>query len=68
MKALKFKYEDLEVGIDVEPEAGLADSGDLDTDLSALLIAVGAAAAEQGTAATLFIDELQYVPEEQWLR
>jgi len=43
----------------------LADSGDLETDLAALLIAVGEAAGERGTAAALFIDELQYVAEEQ---
>ncbi len=64
-KGLRFKYQDLEVGLEYEPEAGLADSGDLETDLAALLIAVGSAAAERGTAAALFVDELQYVAEEQ---
>jgi hypothetical protein len=64
-KALKVKYQDLEVGIDFEPEAGAADSGDLDSDLADLLAAIGAAAAERGTAVVLFLDELQYVPEEQ---
>jgi hypothetical protein len=64
-KALKLKYQDIEVGLDFEPEPGLADSGDLETDLAALLIAVGEAAAERGTAAALFIDEIQYVTEEQ---
>lgn len=63
--ALKVKYADIEVGLDVDPEAGLADSGDLDTDLSDLIVAVGEAAAERGTGVVLFIDELQYVPEEQ---
>ncbi len=61
--ALKFKYQ--EIGLEYEVEAGLADSGDLETDLAALLIAVGEAAGERGTAAALFIDELQYVAEEQ---
>ena len=64
-KVLKLKYQDLEFGVDLEPEKGLADSGDLNTDLSDLLVTVGEAAREQGTAAVLFIDELQYVPEEQ---
>jgi AAA ATPase domain len=64
-KAMKFKYRDVEVSLGVEPEAGLADSGDLETDLTALLSAVGTAAAERGTVAALFIDELQYVAEEQ---
>jgi hypothetical protein len=63
--ALKFKYQDLEFSLEYEAEAGLADSGDLETDLAALLIAIGGAAAERNTAAALFIDELQYVAEEQ---
>ena len=64
-RGLKFKYHDIEFGLDFQPELGLADSGDLETDLAALLISVGNAAAERGTAAALFIDEIQYVPEEQ---
>ena len=65
-KALKVKYEDLEVGLDLEPEAGLADNGDLEGDLSSLLEQVGAAAKGAGTAIVLFIDELQYVKEEEF--
>jgi len=64
-KALKVKYGDIEVGIDLEPEAGLADNGDLEQDLPALLQAAGEAAKADDTALVLFIDELQYVPEEQ---
>jgi len=62
---LKAKFGDLEVALDLEPEPGLADSGDLDLDLAELLGAVGEAAAERETAIVLFIDELQYVPETQ---
>jgi Cdc6-like AAA superfamily ATPase len=64
-KALKVKYADIEVGIDLEPEAGLADNGDLEQDLPALLEAVGAAAQKASTALVMFIDELQYVPEDE---
>ena len=64
-KGLKVKFGDIEVGYDFEPEAGLADNGDLETDLPALLEAVGKASAAAGTATVLFIDELQYVPEAQ---
>jgi AAA ATPase domain len=64
-KALKFKYSDIEVGVDFDPEPGLADSGDLENDLSDLLTTVGEAARDSNTAVVLFIDELQYVPEEQ---
>jgi len=64
-KALKLKYHDIEVGLDFEPEPGLADNGDLEHDLQALLEAAGQAAQKAGTALILFIDELQYVEEEQ---
>jgi hypothetical protein len=63
--ALKFKYQDIEFGLDVPMEAGLADSGDLDNDLTDLLATIGEAAAERETAVVFFIDELQYVPDEQ---
>ena len=63
--ALKVKYADIEVGLDLAPEHGLADSGDLDTDLADLMAAVGEAAAERGTAVVLFADEMQYVPQDQ---
>jgi hypothetical protein len=63
--ALKIKYEDIEVGFDFEPEPGLADNGDLEHDLQALTETVGAAAQSAGTALVLFVDELQYVEEDQ---
>ncbi len=63
--ALKLKYSDIEVGLNFEKEVGLADSGDLEIDLTDLLTEVAEAAAENGTAIVLAIDELQYVQEEQ---
>lgn len=64
-KALKVKYQDIEVGIDFEPEAGLADNGDLEHDLQTLLETAGAVAKKAETALVIFIDELQYVEEPQ---
>lgn len=64
-KSLKLKYQDIEVGIDFDPEPGLADNGDLEHDLQALLEAAGRAAQAADTALILFVDELQYVPEVQ---
>ncbi len=63
--ALKVKYQDIEVGLDFEPEPGLADNGDLEHDLAALIEVVGEAARDGGTALVLFLDELQYVAEEE---
>ena len=61
--ALKVKFNDIEVGIDLEPERGLADNGDLEGDLAVLLEQVALAAQSAQTAVVLFIDELQYVKE-----
>lgn len=63
--ALTVRLGDIEVGIEADPEVGLADSGDLDIDLTDLLRTIGEAAGERDAALVLFIDELQYVPEEQ---
>ncbi|MFM2130353.1 MAG: hypothetical protein RL477_1899 [Pseudomonadota bacterium] len=64
-KALKVKYADIEVGFDFDPEPGLADNGDLEHDLQALLEVTGIAAREAGTALAMFVDELQYVAEDE---
>lgn len=53
----------LDLTLDLEPEPGVADSGDLELDLTELLEAIGRAAKERRTAVVLFIDELQYVRE-----
>jgi hypothetical protein len=50
--------------LDFDPEPGLADNGDLERALAALLEVVGGAAKDAGTALIVFIDELQYVAEE----
>ncbi len=63
--ALKVRYEDIEVGLEFDPEPGLADSGDLEIDLHDLFEVVGAAARADNSCVALFIDELQYVEESQ---
>lgn len=63
--ALKVKYTDIELGLDFEKLSGIADNGDLDEDLPELLVAAGEAAQKGESALVMFVDELQYVPEEQ---
>jgi len=58
--ALKVTYQDVTIGLDIDPEQGVADSGDLEIDLPHLLVAVAEAAADRGTAIVLLIDEVQY--------
>jgi hypothetical protein len=65
-KGLKLKFADIEVGFDYEPEPGLADNGELESDLTALLVQTGEAAKAAGTVMVMFIDELQYVKESQF--
>jgi hypothetical protein len=65
VRGVRVRYQDVEVGLDFEPEPGLADSGDLEHDLQSLLESAGAAAKAAGTALVLFVDEMQYIPEDQ---
>ncbi|WP_340267840.1 AAA family ATPase [Sphingobium mellinum] len=64
VKAFKLSYGELEASLDLG-EIGVADNGDLESDLIDLIDLVGAAAAERNTAVVLFIDELQYVQERE---
>ena len=66
VKVFKLKYNDIEVGLDLDPETGLADNGDLEGDLATLLEQVGRAARGADTAVALFIDEIQYIEEAQF--
>lgn len=65
-RGLKIKFNDIEVGLDYEAEPGLADNGDLETDLTSLLEQVGLAAQKAASAVVMFIDELQYIPSNQF--
>lgn len=65
-KSLKLKYQDIEVGFDFDVEPGLADNGDLEIDLAALFVESGIAAKKAGTVLVLFIDELQYIKQDQF--
>lgn len=62
---LKLRYQDIEISLDYDPEPGLADNGDLESDLQALLEVVGAAAKAESACVALFVDELQYVKEDE---
>jgi len=63
VSAARLTFGDLEISID--PEVGSADSGDLESDLGNLLVAVGEAAVERKTAIALCIDEIQYLTTQE---
>jgi hypothetical protein len=58
--SLKVEIGEVTFGLDIDPEKGSADSGDLEADLPNLFVAVGEAAQERKSAVALFIDEIQY--------
>ncbi len=58
--AINIKVGDFDIGLDIEPESGSADSGDLEVDLPSLFTAVAEAAEERQAAVAILIDEIQY--------
>ena len=64
--AIKFGHEGFNISLDVDPEAGVADSGDLQLDLPTLLAAIAEAAAARNTAVALIIDEMQYLSKKEF--
>ncbi len=65
MNSVKVSFGGVDLGISIPPEQGVADSGDLQTDLTALFVAVGEAAKSRKTTVVIAIDELQYLTEEE---
>ncbi|WP_037317710.1 ATP-binding protein [Ruegeria halocynthiae] len=70
MKALRsfasvFKIEMGDFSLSVDPAPGVADSGNLEYDLSDMFVAVGIAAKAAGKGWCLLIDEVQYLKEEE---
>jgi hypothetical protein len=63
--SLKFTVNDVTIGLDIEPEKGAADSGDLEIDLPNLFVAIGEAAEDRKSAIAIFIDEIQYLSQKE---
>ena len=62
---LKVKMGELEIGLDIDPETGAADSGDIEIDLPNLFEALGDAAKEKKSAVAILIDEIQYLSQKE---
>jgi hypothetical protein len=63
MSHVKVRYADAELALDIDPEAGAADSGDLEADLAVLFGAVAEAARARGVGVAIVIDEVQYLSD-----
>ncbi len=62
---LKVTVGDVTMGLDIDPEQGAADSGDIEIDLSNVFVAVGEAAEERKSAVAVLIDEIQYFNQKE---
>jgi hypothetical protein len=63
--SIKLSVGDVTIGLDIEPEKGAADSGDLEIDLPNLFVAIGEAAEDKKSAVAIFIDEIQYFSQKE---
>ena len=63
--AIRVKYHDVEFSIDVDSEAGVADSGILTRDLAEVFVAAGEAAKARKSAIIILIDEIQNLPAKE---
>lgn len=61
LSGLKLSYGDAELTLDIDPELGTADTGNLDVDLADLMSAIGRAAADRNSQIVIILDELQYL-------
>jgi len=65
VSSIKFTVHDYSFGLDIEPERGAADSGDIEIDLPDVLVAIGEAAEDRGAAVAIFVDEVQYFSKKE---
>lgn len=62
-KSFKLSFENVEISIEPTPAPGVADSGELEYDLTDLFELIGTAARKSGRAWLLLIDEVQYLSQ-----
>ncbi len=65
MGTVKLSYGGVDLALDIDPERGAADSGDVEADLPELFAALGRAAVARGVPVALIVDELQYLAERE---
>lgn len=66
ISALRVTVSDIEFGLSIDSERGLADSGQLEADLPDLMVAVAEASKAAGRPTALLMDELQYLDTEEF--
>lgn len=68
LKAFSVKYTDASAGIEIafDPVHGVADTGNLSNDMTELFLALGRLAQKKEQGAALFIDEIQYIGDDDF--
>ena len=68
LKAFSLKYSTggTTLSIDIDPLRGFADTGNLANDIKELLLALGNVAHAEGRGVAIFIDETQYLQEQEF--
>jgi energy-coupling factor transporter ATP-binding protein EcfA2 len=65
ISSIQLKLGEMSLSLDIEPETGKADSGDIEIDLPDLMIAIGEAAEDKKSAIAILIDEIQYFNQKE---
>lgn len=66
LKAFILKYSFDDIGIAIEPANGISDTGNLANDMTELFLALGIIAKKQNKGVILFIDEFQYIKDDEF--
>ena len=65
INCIRLKYKDVEISLEVPASPGVADTGDIETDLPMLLLSIGQALRDTRTALALVIDEMQLLTQKE---
>lgn len=63
--SLKYSCGDVSVEITLDAAHGISDTGNLENDMMEVLVSLGQAAKSSGQGVALFIDEIQYMKEDE---
>lgn len=66
LKAFTIKYGCNDISIEVNPANGISDTGNLTNDMTELFLALGVIAQKQNKGVILFIDEIQYIKDDEF--
>lgn len=66
LKAFTIKYGCDDISIEVNPANGISDTGNLANDMTELFLALGVIAQKQNKGVVLFIDEFQYIKDDEF--